>query len=767
MRPHTKAATAEPSQGPVSRLRFYLPAFAIRAASGSTGGSGRFPLRSTLVFLLAALVLCLAVTASPASATTPAASLELLEVHPTRAFLIGNLGANGAELQWRIEYSTSASGPWTLAAHGSNENTADSEIRHLTPQTTYHARFVVETASSGDATSTTEFKTLPVGAPEFLAAPCAEGEVSFNAIGGSEPRPSMCGGPPHVTAAGFRAELDTAGAKTEYDFEYAAFETGPWTPVFGAAGSITAAEDVVRTKEAQLTGLSPGTTYFLRAFATNEKGTAAETVAFATPPAYPTVFVNPARNVTATSARLVGNIIPHSSETHWRFEYSSSQGGPWVHGPEGTISAAEAGEGSRTVVASLSGLRTGTYYVRLFAENASGEGKNGFGEAVLTETRGILSFETFGPPSASTFAVHALHGEAIRVLGSIKPNSVPTSGEQVITIEGAPTGGTFTLAFKGQTTAPIAFDASPGEVEKALEVLSTKPSITVSGSAGSSYIVFFNSPDGEVNQPQMTADASDLTPLATVSIATVLQGGEGYDTQAHFEYVSEKQFRDEGEWAKATVTPTLDLGFGANSKSVGQDIPGLQAGETYHYRIVATNTSPGNPIVEGAEQTLTAPAPAPVEPVAPCPNEEFRSGPSAELPDCRAYEQLTPVDKEGSAELFHYFDSAGLDANVLVGEDGEHVVVDDSNVSWGAGPDAGQGPYFFSRTSAGWHFTAASPEPETGINTIRNSIYSPDLSQFAFQTGFVLPGSESKEVDLKVGPPAALTPPSRPSPADR
>ncbi len=74
----------------------------------------------------------------------------------------------------------------------------------------------------------------------------------------------------------------------------------------------------------------------------------------------------------------------------------------------------------------------------------------------------------------------------------------------------------------------------------------------------------------------------------------------------------------------------------------------------YRYRFIAEGTgrrgngdrSGGTPGVEGADAGSTPDA-SPQGPE-PCPaNEEFRAGASGALPDCRAYEMVSPVDKEG------------------------------------------------------------------------------------------------------------------------
>ena len=93
-------------------------------------------------------------------------------------------------------------------------------------------------------------------------------------------------------------------------------------------------------------------------------------------------------------------------------------------------------------------------------------------------------------------------------------------------------------------------------------------------------------------------------------------------------------------------------------------LPDLAPATTYRFRFIA-QSSGGGPVygvapqggdaspTEGLEGTFTTPAPpAPLPATDPCPNVLFRSGPSAFLPDCRAYEMVTPVDK-ANGEIRH------------------------------------------------------------------------------------------------------------------
>lgn len=105
--------------------------------------------------------------------------------------------------------------------------------------------------------------------------------------------------------------------------------------------------------------------------------------------------------------------------------------------------------------------------------------------------------------------------------GAVVPG---TSEVQTVTITGAPTGGTFTLTFAGQTTAPIAFNAAASVVEAALNALSNLDGVSVAGAAGGPYTVTFPASMGDV--AQMTGDSTGLTggTAPAVAVATTTPG---------------------------------------------------------------------------------------------------------------------------------------------------------------------------------------------------------------------------------------------------
>jgi hypothetical protein len=706
--------------------------------------------------------------------------------HPTREFLYGYVVTNGDPTSARFEYSTEG-GPWivfqteSVPIQGSpgvgSGGPTFTVIQHLSPATTYHVREVAENAEGSAESETIKFTTSALGAaPEILQEGCpprgweqlgheganegpdAQGENSFLCIR-------------HLTTTSIELEsgVQTNGVETGYQFEYTIDPSGSWAPVPGGKGSVTPAEDI-GTFEAQLTGLKPETAYYVRVIATSSKGSVTkEAQSFTTGPVRPEAFDVVPSSAGATSAHIDGAVDPNTNETHWHYEYATSEGGPWseVAGARGTISASQAGEGPQAVEADFTGLSPSkVYYVRLLAENEA-EGTR------YTSTSGVSNFQTAGAPTASTFVAHALEGETIAVMGSVGFETEPIDDVQGVTLEGAPTGGTFTLSFDGQTTAPIAFNAGIGDVTAALEALPGigRGNVIVSGNERGPYrTIAFSGAKAGVAEPLLIADGSGLTPSGTGAIAVeTVQAAFTYDTHYDIEYVTQEQIVQSG-WAGAQSTPEVDAGAGPVSLAleageagrgtslsfepeiVSAEIPGLEAGKTYHYRFVASNTTPGDPVTRGGERTLTVPAGSGgEEQETGCPNEALRAGPSKNLPDCRAYEQVTPVDKGGADEPFAYGPLS--QGGVSVAQDGETLALYAPYVNWGSATHSGQSPYFFSRTSAGWQMTAAAVQPESGVAQLVPQVFSPDLGQFAF-TDHAITSNEARapDIEYRAGP---------------
>ena len=95
-----------------------------------------------------------------------------------------------------------------------------------------------------------------------------------------------------------------------------------------------------------------------------------------------------------------------------------------------------------------------------------------------------------------------------------------------------------------------------------------------------------------------------------------------------------------------------------------------------------------------------------------CANAELRTGPSAELPDCRAYEQVSPVDKNGS-DVSHGTTGVATSGGRPVAPAGDAATFT-SNGSFAGqqlGGNVGYWPYMARRTETGWRTIPVSRRP--------------------------------------------------------
>jgi hypothetical protein len=181
------------------------------------------------------------------------------------------------------------------------------------------------------------------------------------------------------------------------------------------------------------------------------------------------------------------------------------------------------------------------------------------------------------------------------------------------------------------------------------------------------------------------------------AIVRALINPRGSETTYHVEYGPSNAYGQ-------STTESAPFGFSSDHtpRAVAVHIDGLDPATTYHFRFVATNSVAG---AQGSDATFATSSAPPS--FGPCPNDRFRGGPGSALPDCRAYEQATPVDKHGAdAQVSPNLTSASID--------GDHVTFFANGGLPTTGGSTGLYPYMATRSPAGWSFDGLQPPTVPG-----------------------------------------------------
>jgi hypothetical protein len=184
-------------------------------------------------------------------------------------------------------------------------------------------------------------------------------------------------------------------------------------------------------------------------------------------------------------------------------------------------------------------------------------------------------------------------------------------------------------------------------------------------------------------------------------------------TEYLFEYTTQQRFETEG-FTGAAIAREGTIPAGEAGVAVSAPLGGLNPGTAYRFRLVATNE-------KGSDQAERGLSTYPGNPLAPCPNDPLRSGLSAGLPDCRAYELVTPPETNARNPVgvqlagIHFAGrQASPSGNAL------SFVIEGGGIVEGAGAGGLWGdPYLATRASNGWIISptgptgleSASPEP--------------------------------------------------------
>ena len=270
-------------------------------------------------------------------------TLDMTDITSTTAKGHGKVTDQGgsAVTERGICWSTSPS-PTTSGSHfqsGTGTGEYSVSISDLTPGTKYYVRAYATNSQGttyGEQKDFTTAATLPTVVTGDISGTTAHGEVT-DAGGAIVTERGICWGTSHnPTTAGTHGSSGTG----------------------------------IGTFSVELTDLAPGTTYYVRAYATNSAGTAyGSEKTLTTQATLPTVTTGEVSNITQTTAQGSGNVTNSGGAN------VTERGVCWSTSHNPTISGSHAynGTGTGGFTVNMTGLTANThYYVRAYAKNSAG-----------------------------------------------------------------------------------------------------------------------------------------------------------------------------------------------------------------------------------------------------------------------------------------------------------------------------------------------------------------------------------------------------------
>ena len=204
---------------------------------------------------------------------------------------------------------------------------------------------------------------------------------------------------------------------------------------------------------------------------------------------------------------------------------------------------------------------------------------------------------------------------------------------------------------------------------------------------------------------------------------------EGTETAYRFEYLTERAYEEAGEsFSGAALAGEGTLAAGIEGVDVSAAVTGLEPGVVYHFRVVMKNS-------QGEAEAETRLRTYPAALVGPCANDALRAGLSALLPDCRAYELVSPPDTNGRSPLGVGYTGVYF-PTLQTSPEGDKATfrIEGGSLPGSEGSGAFNGEnYLSTRTATGWSTEIAAPSGTDYLAPLPGGV-SPD-QEYSFWGG--------------------------------